>query len=167
MTQRRLACNVNSDANANRPACRAGTQVEGILMDATVVDVAQAVEGFSFLALFLRADWVVKGVMCILAFMSVWSWAIAIDKSLQLRSLHAKARNFEREFWSGRSLDALADQFAKNAREPFSRVFAAGLREWKGAHPGSRPIPRAVSACSRPSHHRRLSLVCSALSGAS
>ena len=34
-------------------------------MDASVVDVAQAVEGFSFLALFLRADWVVKGVMCI------------------------------------------------------------------------------------------------------
>ena len=114
-------------------------------MDATVVDVAQAVEGFSFLALFLRADWVVKGVMCILAFMSVWSWAIAIDKSLQLRSLHAKARNFEREFWSGRSLDALADQFAKTAREPFSRVFAAGLREWKGSNPGGR-VAKAAGA---------------------
>ena len=114
-------------------------------MESSVVEVAQVVEGFSFYALFMRADWVVKGVMGILAFMSVWSWAIAIDKALQLRGLHAKAKHFEREFWSGRSLDALADQFAKTAREPFSRVFAAGLREWKGDNPGGR-VSKAAGA---------------------
>lgn len=114
-------------------------------MESSVVEIAQVVEGFSFYALFMRADWVVKGVMGILAFMSIWSWAIAIDKSLQLRGLHAKGRQFEREFWSGRSLDALSDQFAKNAREPFSRVFAAGLREWKGDNPGGR-VAKAAGA---------------------
>ena len=67
-------------------------------MESSVVEIAQVVEGFSFYALFMRADWVVKGVMGILAFMSIWSWAIAIDKSLQLRGLHAKGRQFEREF---------------------------------------------------------------------
>jgi len=114
-------------------------------MDATVVEVAQAVEGFSFIALFMRADWVVKAVMGILAFMSVWSWAIAIDKALQMRGLHSKAKGFEREFWSGRSLEALADQYTKNPREPFSRVFAAGLREWKGSKPGGR-VAKAAGA---------------------
>ena len=102
-------------------------------MESSVVEVAQAVEGFSFYALFMRADWVVKSVMGILAFMSVWSWAIAIDKAFHLRGLHAKARHFEREFWAGRSLDALTDQFAtvlsaapmrKPALAlPFSRAF--------------------------------------------
>lgn len=114
-------------------------------MDATVVEVAHAADGFSFYALFMQADWVVKSVMAILAFMSVWSWAIAIDKSLQFRGLHSKAKGFEREFRAGRSLDALADQFAKNPREPFSRVFAAGLREWKGKNAGSR-VSKAAGA---------------------
>ena len=114
-------------------------------MESSVVEVAQSVEGFSFYALFMRADWVVKSVMGILAFMSVWSWAIAIDKAIHLRGLHAKARNFEREFWAGRSLDALVDQFAKNPKEPFSRVFAAGLREWKGENAGGR-VSKAAGA---------------------
>ena len=114
-------------------------------METSVVDVAQAVEGFSFYDLFMRADWVVKGVMGILAFMSIWSWAIAVDKSLQMRGLHSKAKGFEREFWSGRSLDALAEQFAKNPREPFSHTFAAGLREWKGTAPGGR-VAKAAGA---------------------
>jgi len=114
-------------------------------METSVVDVAQAVEGFSFYDLFMRADWVVKGVMGILAFMSIWSWAIAVDKSLQMRGLHGKSKVFEREFWSGRSLDALADQFAKNPRDPFSHTFAAGLREWKGSAPGGR-VAKAAGA---------------------
>lgn len=118
-------------------------------METTMVEVGQAVEGFSFLDLFLRADWVVKAVMAILAFMSIWSWAIAVDKALQFRGLHAKGKAFEREFWSGRSLDALADQFAKNARDPFSRVFASGLREWKGSGSGGRVGKAAGAEASR------------------
>ena len=114
-------------------------------MEESVVHAAQAVEGFSFYDLFLRADWVVKAVMGILAFMSVWSWAIAVDKALQFRGLHGKAKSFERDFWSGRSLDALAEQYAKNPKDTFTRVFAAALREWKGANPGGR-VAKAANA---------------------
>ncbi|MFS2317001.1 protein TolQ [Maricaulis sp. D1M11] len=110
-----------------------------------MMTVAHASEGFSFLALFMRADWIVKIVMAILAFMSVWSWAIAVEKWLAMRSLHAKGRAFEREFWSGQSLDALAEKFARNPRDPFAKVFAAGLREWKGANPGGR-VAKAAGA---------------------
>ena len=114
-------------------------------MESSVVDVAQAVDGFSFYDLFMRADWVVKGVMGILAFMSIWSWAIAIDKVFHLRGLHAKARTFEREFWSGQPLDDLADTLTRTAKEPFSKVFAAGLREWEGENAGGR-VSKAAGA---------------------
>ncbi|WP_203293797.1 protein TolQ [Maricaulis parjimensis] len=114
-------------------------------MESSVVEVAQAVEGFSFYDLFMRADWVVKGVMGILAFMSIWSWAIAIDKVFHLRGLHAKGRHFEREFWSGQPLEDLADKLTRNAKEPFSKVFAAGLREWEGENAGGR-VSKAAGA---------------------
>jgi biopolymer transport protein TolQ len=114
-------------------------------MEVTLVDAAQASEGFTFLALFMRADLFVKGVMGLLAFMSIWSWAIAIDKMLQLRSLHSKSKVFERDFWSGRPLASLAEQYAKTPKDPYSRVFAASLREWKGKKPGGR-VAKAAGA---------------------
>lgn len=114
-------------------------------MDATIVDLAPVAQDFGFLELFWRADWVVKAVMGVLAIMSVWSWAIAIDKWLALRSARSKANNFESEFWSGRSMDSLSEEFAKRPKEPFSRVFAAALREWGGTRSGER-VSRAAGA---------------------
>ena len=67
-------------------------------------------EQITVLTLFLQADPVVKGVMLILAVASVWSWAIAVDKWLAFGELEQNARKFEREFWSGRSLDDLEDR---------------------------------------------------------
>ena len=90
---------------------------------------ASGAEDFSFLALFLRADIVVKLVMGGLAFASVWSWAIIIDKWLGFASLRSKARRFEGDFWSGRSLDDLVETFGDQPRDPMSRVFAAAMSE--------------------------------------
>jgi biopolymer transport protein TolQ len=84
------------------------------------------------LSLFLEADPVVKGVMLILALASVWSWAIAVDKWLQFGDLEQHARKFEREFWSGRSLDELEDR-GDRPRDAMSRVYAAAAREWREA----------------------------------
>ncbi|MBI1234146.1 MAG: protein TolQ [Alphaproteobacteria bacterium] len=114
-------------------------------MDATMIELAPAAQEFGFLELFLRADWVVKAVMGVLIIMSVASWAVAIDKWLSLRSARGKARHFEESFWSGRSIDSLADEFARKPRDPFSRVFAAALREWKGARSGDR-VSKAAGA---------------------
>jgi biopolymer transport protein TolQ len=83
--------------------------------------------------LFLEADPVVKGVMLILAVASIWSWAVAVDKWLQFGDLDAHARKFEREFWSGRSLDDLEDRGGDRPRDALSRVYAAAAREWREA----------------------------------
>jgi biopolymer transport protein TolQ len=82
--------------------------------------------------LFIEADPVVKGVMLILAVASIWSWAVAVDKWLQFGELDSQARKFERQFWSGRSMDDVDDS-ADRARDALSRVYAVAAREWRDA----------------------------------
>lgn len=89
-------------------------------------------EQITVLTLFLQADPVVKGVMLILAVASIWSWAIAVEKWLQFGDLEQNARRFEREFWSGRSLDEMEDRTDK-PRDALARVYAAASREWREA----------------------------------
>ena len=91
---------------------------------------AAAIGDFSFLALFLRAGWVVKAVMLILAAASLWSWAIAVDKMITFHLLKKRATSFEDTFWSGRTLEDLAAGLGADVRDPMARVFAAAMREW-------------------------------------
>jgi len=86
--------------------------------------------GFSFLSLFLRADWVVKSVMILLVVASIWSWVVAINKGVMFFLLRRKATSFEDTFWSGRTLDELSKALGSDTRDPMSRVFAAAMREY-------------------------------------
>jgi biopolymer transport protein TolQ len=89
-------------------------------------------EQITVITLFLQADPVVKVVMAILAVASIWSWAIAVEKWLQFGELEQNARKFEREFWSGRSLDDMEERGDK-PRDALARVYAAASREWREA----------------------------------
>lgn len=89
-----------------------------------------AIGDFSFYALFMRAGWVVKAVMIILALASLWSWAVAIDKFITFRLLKQRATKFEDTFWSGRTLEDLQAGLANDVKDPMARVFAAAMREW-------------------------------------
>ncbi|MCF6275611.1 MAG: hypothetical protein L3J05_07595, partial [Robiginitomaculum sp.] len=94
--------------------------------------VAQAGERtFTLIELFSRADWIVKLIMIGLAIASVWSWAIIIDKTINFHLLKKRAASFEETFWSGRTLDELADGLAGDTRDPMGRVFTAAMREFK------------------------------------
>ncbi len=101
-----------------------------LLIQATPLGPAEAVTDFSFIRLFLMADWVVKSVMLILVIASIWSWAIAVDKVITFMTLKRRAADFEETFWSGRTLDELNQGLATEARDPMARVFAAAMREW-------------------------------------
>jgi len=83
--------------------------------------------------LFLEADPVVKGVMLILAVASLWSWAVAVDKWLQFGDLEQNARKFERDFWSGRSMDEVDERSGDRPRDALSRIFATAAREFREA----------------------------------
>ncbi len=90
-------------------------------------------------SLFLRADPIVKGVLLLLLLSSLWSWAIILNKWVNLTSLHRKAIRFEKTFWSGQSLDELYQQFSARNDHPMTAVFIAAMREWRRAFEGGTP----------------------------
>jgi len=108
------------------------------------VDVSQAgggpqINGINIYDMFLRADPIVKSVMGLLVFASLWSWAIIFNKWLALGSLGRRADKFEKLFWSGLSLDELYQQFAQKADHPMASVFISAIREWRRAFEAGPP----------------------------
>jgi biopolymer transport protein TolQ len=91
------------------------------------MDGATTGESFSFLALFLKADVVVKAVMIGLVLASIWSWAVAIDKFLQVRKLEAAARAVEATLSEGRGLDGIEP--SSQPADAMARIVAIGLAE--------------------------------------
>ena len=88
-------------------------------------------ESFSALALFLRADWVVKGVMIGLALASLWSWTIILDKLFRFAALNRQADAFEDAVGGGRSLEEVDAESGEAPRHPLPRMLRVALREWK------------------------------------
>ena len=90
-------------------------------------------QDLSILHLVLNASIVVQAVMLLLVLVSVASWAAIFRKLFAIRRVKALNETFEREFWSGTSLNDLFAAAAKNAREsgPMERIFASGMREFQ------------------------------------
>ncbi len=118
--------------------------MEGNAVEAAQVAGAIAATDFSLVALFLKADIVVKSVMVILVIASIWCWAIIIDKVMRLRRLNRAADEFEDTFWSGGSLDELYKKAGANPREPMAAVFGAAMREWRRSAENSRDTGKSM-----------------------
>jgi len=91
---------------------------------------ALAPESFSALALFLRADWVVKGVMLGLLGASLWSWSVIIDKVLKFRALAHDADQIEDAIAAGRTLEEVAEAAGSEPRQALARLLQSALRTW-------------------------------------
>lgn len=85
---------------------------------------------FSFIELFLRADFAVKAVMIGLILASVWCWAIIFEKIVRLRKLNRLSNDFEDLFWSGQPLEEVYKKLPVPSTDPMTSVFVAGMREW-------------------------------------
>ena len=90
-------------------------------------------DSFSFINLFLRADWVVKGVMVGLILASLWSWTVILDKLFRLTALNREADVFEDEVASGRPLEDIAADAGERPAHALPRMLQAALREWREA----------------------------------
>jgi biopolymer transport protein TolQ len=88
-------------------------------------------ESFSIIAVFLRADWVVKLVLLGLLAASIWSWTVIIDKLVRFAALNRQADRFEREVASGRSLEEVAAEAGPDPRHALPRMLQAALRDWR------------------------------------
>ncbi|MDP3747790.1 MAG: protein TolQ [Phenylobacterium sp.] len=90
-------------------------------------------DSFSFINLFLRADWVVKGVMVGLILASLWSWTVILDKVFRLTALNREVDIFEDEVASGRPLEEIAADAGERPSHALPRMLQAALREWREA----------------------------------
>jgi biopolymer transport protein TolQ len=90
-------------------------------------------ESFSFIALFIRADWVVKLVMIGLAAASLWSWAVIFEKSVRFTKMNREAERFEDEVASGRSLEDVAAAAGERPGHVLPRMLQGALKEWRDA----------------------------------
>ena len=90
-------------------------------------------QDMSILALVLNASWVVQLVMLLLLGVSVASWSAIFRKVVALKQVKSLNETFEREFWSGTSLNDLYASAAQNAKSagPMERIFASGMREYQ------------------------------------
>ena len=90
-------------------------------------------QDLSILHLVLNASLVVQLVMLLLVVISVSSWAAIFRKLFALNRVKSLNDLFEREFWSGTSLNDLFGAATKNARNagPMERIFASGMREYQ------------------------------------
>jgi biopolymer transport protein TolQ len=86
---------------------------------------------FSPLAMFLNADWVVKGVLIGLILASLWSWAVILDKAVRLGRANRAAEAFEGAVNSGRPLEEIAQEVGDDPADPLPRMLQAALREWR------------------------------------
>ena len=88
---------------------------------------------FSIVQLLLDASWVVQAVVLLLLFVSLMSWTAIFRKLLSLSDVQRLNDEFEREFWSGKSLQELFAAAQQNAKlaGPMERIFASGMREYQ------------------------------------
>ena len=90
-------------------------------------------QDLSIVSLILHASWVVQGVVALLISVSIASWAAIFRKIISLKRVQKLNEEFDREFWSGTSLNDLFAGATQNAKHSGSmeRIFASGMREYQ------------------------------------
>ena len=90
-------------------------------------------QDLDILQLVLHASWVVQLVMLLLMLVSIASWSAIFRKIFALQRVKSLNEVFEREFWSGSSLNELYTTAASKGVNsgPMERFFASGMREFQ------------------------------------
>ncbi|MDV3458016.1 protein TolQ [Sphingomonas sp. HF-S4] len=87
------------------------------------------------IGLFLQADWVVRGVMIGLLLASLWTWAIILSFGFRVSAVKKGIVAFETEYREADDIDEFHRRSAASD-QPISRVFAAGVTEWRRSTTG-------------------------------
>jgi biopolymer transport protein TolQ len=127
-------------------------------------------QDLNIIHLVIQASFVVQLVMALLMCMSLTSWAVIFGKLMGLARVRKGNDEFEREFWSGRSVQELygAAERRGDSGPPMQRLFSAGMREFSKlrerriADPGA--MLDGARRAMRASYQRELDVVESKLS---
>ena len=122
-------------------------------MDETLdkIDLAPNISSFSAYSLFLEADIVVKIVMVILTFFSLWSWTIIFSKFSYLKRLINESDEFEEKFYACDTLQKLSKKLGSHPSHPLESVFfsAMGYVERIKLNTGMRNNDFKINFCER------------------
>jgi biopolymer transport protein TolQ len=90
-------------------------------------------QDLDILQLVLHASFVVQVVMLLLMIVSIASWSAILRKLFAIARVKTQNESFEKEFWSGASLNELLSSAAAKAQNsgPMERIFASGMREFQ------------------------------------
>ena len=84
---------------------------------------------FSIIQMFLRADFVVKSVIIILIFASVYSWALIFEKYRLFKRIDKSTSNFEDKFWKSKSAEYFYNNLSNKSKDPLTNVFQFSMAE--------------------------------------
>jgi biopolymer transport protein TolQ len=90
-------------------------------------------------ALVLQAHWVVKGVMLLLATMSIVGWYIIGYKYIHIRRATTESGRFLESFWRTRDIEQIYKQAQSFGNSPVSAMFLAGYTELAKLEADRRP----------------------------
>lgn len=94
-----------------------------------MLEQAPAPQTHSLFAMVTGSGPVVQLVLYTLVILSVWSWAITIQKALQFRKAKKASDSFTDIFWETRNFARIDDSTRRLDASPLARVFASGYRE--------------------------------------
>ena len=85
---------------------------------------------FSLIQLFLRADFIVKGVIVILIATSIYSWALIFDKYKLFKRIDKSTSVFEDKFWKSKSAESFYNSLvSKKEKDPVENIFRSAMVE--------------------------------------
>ena len=83
----------------------------------------------SIFSLISSSDIIGKSVMLMLLIVSIWSWAIILDKIFKLAQVQRRMKNFENVFWSGGVLEQLYESIKRSVNNPLALIFVSAMDE--------------------------------------
>lgn len=106
-----------------------------------------ATQNLSFVSLIINASLLVQLVMALLLVVSVMSWNYIFRKMFAIRKARVQTEEFERNFWSGGSLQSLYQQAGgSKGSGALERIFEAGMSEFMKAKASSAGKPSVDQA---------------------
>ena len=83
---------------------------------------------FSIIALFLRADIIIKTVIILLIASSIYSWAIIFGKIKLFKKINKSTAEFESKFWKSKSAESFYNSLPPNINDPMANLFKDSMQ---------------------------------------
>ena len=78
--------------------------------------------------MFIRADIIVKSVIVLLVFCSIYSWAVIIEKLRVFKKINQSSEEFDKKFWNSKSAESMYNSLSSTTEDPMALVFKDAMQ---------------------------------------